>query len=111
MDADRFGQLNFNLDPDVDDETRELRLKLNQLVHDAERSSSRHDSNFNPDIEVQQEVRDIIKSALQVEDMATILKHQAKGPQTKNLKSKDLLYHSPPREPRAEPSKKPAPKA
>jgi hypothetical protein len=104
-----FGQLNFNLDPDVDDETRELRLKLNQLVHDAERSSSRHDAN--PDIEVQQEVRDIIKSALQVEDMATILKHQAKGPQTKNLKSKDLLYHSPPREPRAEPSKKPAPKA
>lgn len=89
----------LDADPYVDVETMELRNKINQLLmQDGIKTALRGKpettlltySETVDDDQVQMEVRNIIKSCLQVEDEAMKMRN-------KRVKQQDLLYHSPSR--------------
>lgn len=76
---------NYAYDPE--NEAYQLKKRLQAMIYQQERPPSESASVA----AASTEVKDIIKSCLQVEDMATLLKSG------NNKKSRDLLYHSPPR--------------
>lgn len=74
-----------------DPETLALRAKINQLLMGSSAPEEvKHYPREDDSAEVQHEVRQIIKSCLQIEDEAALLKN-------KTLKKSDLLYQSPPK--------------